>query len=139
ANQKDAMLLQSRKLGAARMTARFIHSDPVSDADRDALLAHYDQVLEPLCQRIQKLNPVRVIATSGTVENIAAMLALPQGGVERAPLAELTQKLLRSDSKARSQMRGLDDQRRDQILAGTVLVDQIFKRLNIKRLDLCPM
>src|SRR3984957_15638900 len=38
-----AMLLESRKLGAARMTAKLIASDPVSPAELKALHAHYDR------------------------------------------------------------------------------------------------
>src|SRR6476661_1201101 len=41
-NSRSATLLESRKLGAARMTAQFVKSDPISDDEKAALLKHYD-------------------------------------------------------------------------------------------------
>ncbi len=34
-------------------------------------------------------------------------------------------------------MKGLDDQRKDQIIAGAVLVSELFKRLNLDRITVC--
>ena len=59
------------------MTARFVHSDPISKSDREALQRHYDRELGPLCASILALKPVAVIGTSGTLENIAAMCGSP--------------------------------------------------------------
>src|SRR5205085_4489114 len=61
-------LLESRKLGAARMTAKYITSDPASPADLKALAAHYDRELGPICKEVLALQPVAAIGTSGTVE-----------------------------------------------------------------------
>src|SRR3954463_8616151 len=48
-----ALLLESRKLGAARMTAKFVKSDPISGDELKALLAHYDEELESLVETIK--------------------------------------------------------------------------------------
>src|SRR5436190_12502357 len=66
-------LLESRKLGAARMTAKYVTSDPVSPADLKALAAHYDRELTPICNQVLAMQPVAAIGTSGTIENLAAM------------------------------------------------------------------
>ena len=58
-DEKEAKLLESRKLGAARMTATFVHSDPISDKDLAALRAHYDEQLVPLATRVHALKPAR--------------------------------------------------------------------------------
>ena len=71
--------LESRKLGAARMTARYISSDPVSPADLKALVANYDRELTPVCKDVLALQPVAAIGTSGTMENLAAMCAALYG------------------------------------------------------------
>src|SRR5437763_2323251 len=47
ADESRPLLLESRKLGAARMTAQFVKSDPIDAADLEKLLRHYDQVLAP--------------------------------------------------------------------------------------------
>jgi len=145
---RRAAMLESRKLGAARMSAKFVHSDPISDDDRKALLRHYDRELSPLVETIVQHKPVKVIGTSGTLENIAAMCGTAHdsnngdgpaatGMIERGPLEKLVDELLKSRTKDRAKMRGLDDQRKDQIIAGALLVRELFNRLKIKRIHLC--
>jgi exopolyphosphatase/guanosine-5'-triphosphate,3'-diphosphate pyrophosphatase len=149
-DESRSMLLESRKLGAARMTATFVKSDPISDADRTALLAHYQEELSPICPRILSLGPIKAIGTSGTLENIAAMCQGDAGGesddadnpagvIEIGRFKKLLDELLRSESADRAQMRGLDDQRKDQIIAGALLVNELFDRLNLRRIHICPM
>jgi exopolyphosphatase/guanosine-5'-triphosphate,3'-diphosphate pyrophosphatase len=141
---KQASLLESRKLGAARMTARYISSDPISPGDLKALLAHYDRELEPVCENVLAHAPVAALGTSGTLENLAAMsnaiygkTANGSGVIEREPLARLVGLLLESRRKDRAKLPGLDDQRKDQIVAGALLVDQLFRRLDLKEIRVC--
>jgi exopolyphosphatase/guanosine-5'-triphosphate,3'-diphosphate pyrophosphatase len=150
-DKNRAAMLESRKLGAARMTAKYIKSDPPSPADLKLLLAHYDRELAPLCDQILALKPTVALGTSGTLENLAAMCANLFGGsarhghtsesiagvIEREPLAKLVGRLLESKSEDRSQLKGLDDQRKDQIIAGAVLVNELFRRLNLEKITVC--
>ncbi len=46
--------------------------------------------------------------------------------------------MLESRAKDRAKIRGLDDQRKDQIVAGAVLVNELFRRLRLKRIEICP-
>lgn len=138
---KKASLLESRKLGAARMTARFVRSDPISKEDLAKLRRHYDAELAPLFKNIQALRPTFVIGTSGTLENIAAMCApysdagqqLP-AVIERKAFGKLLSALLKSDDKQRGRISGLDEQRKGQIVAGAVLVDYLFEHLRLKKI-----
>jgi exopolyphosphatase/guanosine-5'-triphosphate,3'-diphosphate pyrophosphatase len=143
---RRAIMLESRKLGAARMSAKYVNSDPISDDDRKALLRQYQKELAPLIEQIVSHKPVKVIGTSGTLENIAAMCGTahesgngdgPGGIIERGPLEKLVDELLKSRTKDRAKMRGLDDQRKDQIIAGALLVRELFDRLKFKRIHLC--
>ncbi|MGD0464066.1 MAG: Ppx/GppA phosphatase family protein [Tepidisphaeraceae bacterium] len=147
-DDKQAKLLESRKLGAARMTAQFVKSDPISDADHRQLLKHYEKELTPVVEQIQPLRPVKAIGTSGTLENLATMCGSepshngnaadhPQV-IERSRLEKLLADLLESRAKDRAEIRGLDDQRKDQIVAGAVLVNELFRRLRLKRIEICP-
>ncbi|MGA2232337.1 MAG: Ppx/GppA phosphatase family protein [Tepidisphaeraceae bacterium] len=146
-DQKRTMLLESRKLGAARMSATYVKSDPISKSEYAELLAHYDSELLPLCRAIDALKPVKAIGTSGTLENVAAMCGSEAGTngdshrlavIERGPLDKLAEELVESRAKDRLKIRGLDDQRRDQITAGTLLIKEIFDRLHLKRMHICP-
>ena len=155
-DSKKEMLLESRRLGASRMTAGFVKSDPISESDHVNLVAHYDEELRPVCERILELKPQRVFGTSGTLENIALLSAaqaddesaaarngngsaLAEGisVIDRGNFDRLLAKLLKSNSAKRAQMPGLDEGRRDQIVAGAILVDELFRRLKIRRVHMC--
>ncbi len=150
-DKNRASMLESRKLGAARMTAKYVRSDPVSPADLKSLLAHYDRELTPVCEQVLALKPTVALGTSGTLENIAAMCASLYGSrgshshqgesiagvIEREPLAKLVSVLLESKSEDRAKLKGLDDQRKDQIIAGVVLVNELFRRLNLEKITVC--
>jgi exopolyphosphatase/guanosine-5'-triphosphate,3'-diphosphate pyrophosphatase len=142
-DSEKAALLESRKLGAARMTARYVKSDPVEAKELKALIAHYDSEIAPVLQEVQKLKPARMIGTSGAVENLVAMCATSGDGADqpavlkRSSLEKLLNLLIESKSEDRAAMRGLDDKRRDQILAAALLVQEVFRRLNLDQLELC--
>ncbi|MGN6507230.1 MAG: Ppx/GppA phosphatase family protein [Tepidisphaeraceae bacterium] len=135
-NGSEAKLLESRKLGAARMTARFVKSDPISKADLAAMQSHYEQEIAPLAARMKALKPVKCLGTSGTLENIADLC---EGGrfIEFGRLKRLEEKLIKTDAAERANIRGLDDQRKDQIVAGVVLVRTFMEQLELKQIELC--
>lgn len=147
ATDTKPLLLESRKLGSARMTARYIKSDPVDAKELASLLRYYRQELGPLCDSIRAINPVKVFGCSGTLENLAAMCGSPTksngngdgatGMIERAALDSLTARLVESRAKDRAVMTGLDAKRQDQIIAGAVLVRELFHQLDLKRMHLC--
>jgi exopolyphosphatase/guanosine-5'-triphosphate,3'-diphosphate pyrophosphatase len=145
ADSTKPLLLESRKLGAARMTARHVSSDPISAEDLKALTSQYDRELRPLCESILALKPVGAIATSGTIENLAAMCAQfydrdsrrDPSILEKGPLSRLVVALLESRSEDRAAMNGLDDQRKDQIVAGALLVNEVLRRLSLNEMKLC--
>lgn len=143
-----AHLLESRKLGASRMTARFVRSDPLSAENRKALVRHYHAELAPLFEQIHELKPKLVIGTSGTLEAIATMCdpdmadgddddTPPARNIEHDRFGKLLRRLLKSDSAARARIPGLDDARRDQITAGALLVGEIFQRSGAKKIVMC--
>lgn len=146
-NAKQASFLESRKLGAARMTAQFVKSDPIADAEREALLKHYDKELGPICEEIAGLKPVGAIGTSGTLENLAAMSNPDQVTssdgtdaplvIEKGRFQAMLGELVVSKAKDRAKMAGLDAQRQDQVLAGALLVNELFERLKLKKIRIC--
>jgi exopolyphosphatase/guanosine-5'-triphosphate,3'-diphosphate pyrophosphatase len=146
ATDAKPLLLESRKLGSARMTAKYVKSDPIDARELVNLLRHYRQELGPLCQSIAALHPVKALGTSGTLENLAAMTGGAAkdingdglaGVIERDELESLTAQLVESRAKQRAAMSGLDAKRQDQIIAGAVLVRELFLALNLKRMHVC--
>ncbi|MDB5328520.1 MAG: Ppx/GppA phosphatase [Phycisphaerales bacterium] len=137
-DDKEVKLLDSRKLGAARMSAMFVNSDPISKNDLHNLREHYDEHLVPLAARVHALKPVKCLGTSGTLENIATL----SGGdgariIERNKLLKLEERIIKTSAVDRGHIKGLDDQRKEQITAGVVLVASFMKRLDIKQIELC--
>ena len=144
-DKQRALLLESRKLGAARMTARYVDSDPISPENIKALLRHYDRELTPVCESIAALRPVGAIGTSGTLQSIATLCQQydhktnGDGArfIRRDSLKKLQSRLVESTSKQRAQLEGLDDQRKDQIIAGVMLTHQIFVKLDLQQMQIC--
>jgi exopolyphosphatase/guanosine-5'-triphosphate,3'-diphosphate pyrophosphatase len=144
ADAERPLMLESRKLGAARMTAKFVKSDPIDGDELKSLLAHYDQELASLVATIKSHKIVAAMGTSGTIETLCAMCGDVEGSngdsehwIHASALAKLVSELLESKSKDRARMKGLDDDRKDQILAGALLVNRLFELLDLKRMQVC--
>jgi exopolyphosphatase/guanosine-5'-triphosphate,3'-diphosphate pyrophosphatase len=143
ADEHRPLLLESRKLGAARMTAQFVKSDPIDAGDLEALLEHYDRELMPIIQNIEDFKPTHALGTSGTLENLAEMCGSINDGngqpgiIEAERLSRLVGKLIESRAKDREKLQGLDAQRRDQIIAGALLANELMRRLNLRKIELC--
>jgi len=142
ADSSGPLLLESRKLGAARMTARFVKSDPVAADELRALLRHYDEELSPIVEAIRAHKPTRVLGSSGTFENLMAMCGSETSAAGKPilrseSLRHVVGQLLESRSEERAHMRGLDNQRKDQVLAGALLAQELCDRLEIKQIELC--
>jgi len=141
-NEKP-LLLESRKLGAARMTARFVRSDPVEAREIKALLAHYDAEMSSVLRQVRELRPVRIIGTSGSIESLATMCASDEQGpdvpkvLSRTRLEKMIGRLVETTQEERAEIRGLDEKRRDQILAAALFVQELMKRLNVDQLEVC--
>ena len=141
---EKALMLESRKLGAARMTAKYVKSDPIDADELKALLSHYDQELAPVVEAVKQYRIAGAVGTSGTIETLAAMCGDEEGSngdtkvfISASPLAKLMGQLLETRSKDRARMKGLDDDRKDQILAGALLLNRLFELLEIKRMQVC--
>lgn len=139
-NAVDASLLESRKLGAARITSRFVKSDPIDKSDRKALRAHFHAELDGLFDQIRSLKPVRVIGTSGTFENLAQLCGDTDDDgnpvVGRKSFSRVLKQLLASDASKREKIPGLDSHRKEQIVAASLLIDFMMDELKIDRIEL---
>ena len=138
------MTLESRKLGAARMTARFVKSDPPTKDELAALREHYrGELKEMVATSIRPAAPTAVVGTSGTLENIAGMCGFLDKGkaadgakvVTSKRLDKLVSTLSKQTGDERALVPGLDAQRKDQIIAGVVLVQELFASLEEAGLD----
>lgn len=122
----------SERIGVARLTTRFVHSDPISKADRRRLHDHLVAVLEPLAVEAKRFEPTMTIGSSGTLQDLAAMAAARRSEplpvslnhltVTREELVALHDVLLCSTAAERRHMDGLDAKRVDLVVAGSILL-----------------
>ena len=140
-NNDAANILESRKLGAGRLTSTFVKSDPISKPDRKALLAEFATHLDPLLDRIAAAGFGKVNGTSGTLDNLARLC----GDLDEDKRPMLTRKsfktvfkqLVASDAAGREAMPLLDAHRKEQIVAAAVLVDHLFSKLRLRKIRVC--
>lgn len=137
----------SRKLGAARMTGRFISTDPVEADEFKALRAHFREALAPVIEAVAEHGVTEIVGSSGTFENIAQVCANYYGDSDRSiylqsfdkeSLRKVTKQIMTSSRDERQQMPGIDAKRVDQIVAGAMLVDVLMKDLPVEQIRVSP-
>ena len=122
----------SENLGVGRLTAALVHSDPLSKDDRRALRDHITDGLEPVAAAVAPHSPQLVVGSSGTLEDLARMVAarrdhavpasLNQLMITRDELAPLHKLLTTGKAAERRKIEGLDSRRVDLIPAGSMFL-----------------
>ena len=142
ADDKKVHLLESRKIGVARMFERFVTTDPVSAYERTLLEQFFTAELLTSAEKAREMNVTKAIASSGTSQNIARMIRAMNGRDGEATLNNSSftrkefQKLYRSvlplDARERKKLTGLDEKRVDLIVPGLILFNVIFSVFRLK-------
>jgi len=135
--------IASKKLGVARMTAQFIDHDPVSVNEIEMLKKHYKEKLEDVAQAFAAHRTDTMIGSSGTMENIAAMIAYRNDKSPTLSLNELEftskqfftfyDEVIKMNHDERANLKGLDEKRIDLLIPGLVLVRYVLKTFAIKK------
>ena len=142
---REVRSAHSTKLGAIRLTDRFfpdgrIKGDAVADCR-----THVRSFLVPTIRRVRELRPFVAVGSSGTINTVARMAIAAAGGdpsaptngqvVTRSALGDVVATVTgipRADDRAG--IAGLDDRRQDIIVAGALLLEQIFDGLAIEQM-----
>lgn len=141
ADRFGVKLLESRKIGVARMFERFVMSDPVSEHEISLLRQFFAAEMVSAADKASELGVRRGIASSGTAENIARMIRSMNGDEAESPLNNMSlsrrdfNRLYRSvlplRSAERRKLTGLDEKRVDLIVPGLILFDAIFRTFDL--------
>ena len=139
---------RSFKTGVIRLTERFVKSDPLSGRDERRLVKHLNKVMGPYLRSVAERGFDRVIGTSGTILSLGA-LASSTGGpaaddlrnrrVGARGLHKLRKRLTSLSLEGRLAVPGLDPRRADLLVAGSVLLDTIVRRLGAPEITLCDL
>jgi exopolyphosphatase/guanosine-5'-triphosphate,3'-diphosphate pyrophosphatase len=122
----------SVKLGAVRLTAELVESDPPSKADLQRVRDRATEVLEPIARKVRRYRPGMLIATSGTLTSLARLASpklaaatpnsLHQLTVTAEELAPVHEQVQRGSLDERRSLQGLDARRAEIIPAGSVVL-----------------
>ncbi|MGB3299464.1 MAG: Ppx/GppA phosphatase family protein [Phormidesmis sp.] len=151
--------LSSSKVGAVRLSARFVSTDPLSKREYDYLRAYVRGILEPTVEQLQRKlakrieegklpnEPLRLIGTSGTIECLAVLSAMEKTGVAPDPLngyrltydelSKWVSRLRKMTYAERLTLPGMNDKRAEIIVAGAIILYTAMKLLNVDHLTIC--
>src|SRR6266850_844921 len=142
-------LARSFKIGAIRLTERLVHSDPLSDRDERKIVKHVLGEIDRHCEQIVASGFDRVIGTSGTILSIGAVAATAARGtppselrnlhISAKQIRKLRKQVVGLDLEQRLAIPGLDPRRGDLVVAGTVLLDTMLRRLGAEEITLCDL
>ena len=146
ADRGQIQFAQSVKMGAVRMTDSYMPGGVATDTSVRKLRSKVRSAIAPLAHDISLIGFNRVIVSSGTSETLARIVAYQREKV--APLSfngftftyeELSQAVALIVSEKEPQQRrsieGMEPKRADIIAAGSIILEEIARALNIHRLE----
>lgn len=145
-NKENIFYSSSKKIGAARMAAAFVDHDPITEDEINRLRKHFSNELEDLFEAMKQHEVKTIVGSSGTMENIADMIADRQSITASVTLNELTysaksyrkfyKDFIEMDREERLDQSGLEEKRVDIITPGVVLLDLLIKRTGIEQVKI---
>jgi exopolyphosphatase/guanosine-5'-triphosphate,3'-diphosphate pyrophosphatase len=140
--------LSSTKVGAVRLSAEFITTDPISNSEFQSLQAYVRGMLErPVEELLAHLEPgeqPRLVGTSGTIETLATihareklgMVPNPLNGYQlsRKDLKEMVKRLASLSYAERAAIPGMSDRRSEIIVAGALILLEAMTLLGVESL-----
>lgn len=137
---------RSVKLGHIRLTTRFFPNGIVEPGAVDACRAYVRAFLAPATRTLSELGFQVAIGASGTIATAAALIrslegaptsmGLRQADIPAASLTMLVERLasFRTPAERVAGVVGLESKRADVIVAGTILLEQVFERFGVENM-----
>jgi exopolyphosphatase / guanosine-5'-triphosphate,3'-diphosphate pyrophosphatase len=143
--------LSSTKVGAVRLSAELVKTDPISNNEFANLQFYVKGMMERAIEEIRaNLKPgekPRMIGTSGTIETLAMIHAREKLGIVPTPLngyqfslkdlREIVNRLRKLNYAERSAVPGMSDRRSEIIVAGAVILQETMALLGIETITIC--
>jgi exopolyphosphatase / guanosine-5'-triphosphate,3'-diphosphate pyrophosphatase len=143
--------LSSTKVGAVRLTAEHVKTDPISPTEFQELQAFIRGMLERSIEELQAhIKPgerLRMVGTSGTIETLVALNAREKFGAVPTPLngCELSLKDLRdwvnrlrkTNLAERLAIPALSERRAEIILPGAMILQEVMTQLGVESIVVC--
>ncbi|MBE9140838.1 Ppx/GppA family phosphatase [Nodosilinea sp. LEGE 07088] len=143
--------LSSTKIGAVRLTAQYVTTDPISDPEFSTLRGYVRGMIEPnataLRSHLGPEEPMQLIGTSGTIECLAALVAYQRLGLVPDPLngfqisydevSQLIETLRRLPYDERLDMPEMSPRRAEIIVAGAIILHETMGLLKADSITIC--
>jgi exopolyphosphatase/guanosine-5'-triphosphate,3'-diphosphate pyrophosphatase len=132
----------SLKLGAIRLTERFLRREPLRKKDVTECRRYVRAYLTHPVRGARDLGFEVAVGSSGTISNLAEMVHAARGGeplktvsnftFTAAELSEVVARLVKAPTvEERTGLPGLEAKRADIILGGAIILEQAFQELGI--------
>jgi exopolyphosphatase/guanosine-5'-triphosphate,3'-diphosphate pyrophosphatase len=119
-------------LGVARLHSEFVAHDPMRSDEADRIRARVRELVAPFRAKIEQIEPVRAIASGGTIGALvrrlqarrdeAARRSLRGSRVGPADLEALVEELVPSSHAERLALRGIEEARADLLPSGALVL-----------------
>ncbi len=147
----DPRFLSSTKVGAVRLTAEFVTTDPISNREFDRMHAYVRGMLEwPLEDLKASIKPgdnIQMVGTSGTIESLIRLDASETLGTAPSSLhgyvltlerlQSFTQRLRKLSFADRAKLPGMSERRAEIILAGGMILQEVMEELGMTQITSC--
>lgn len=142
----DVLASRSFRLGAIRITERFLAGDPVKPKHVERSRRHAETILTSFGTEMSEAGYDTVVGASGTIETVVSMALAGRGegtglrtlNGQRISAAEVTAvvELLAAtpDPAARAALPGMDPKRADILLGGAVILEQFVRTCRVEEL-----
>ncbi|MBR9977655.1 MAG: Ppx/GppA family phosphatase [Bacteroidetes bacterium] len=137
--------VNSLKIGAVRLTRRFFSGGTIKPRQVEECRRHLAGALDPIVRAVQNYPFELAVGSSGTILNTASMILAAQGmdidddplsmTIQRKDLSSIIDTVLSARTLAqRKTISGIDPGRADIIVAGILILEQVFAQLKLKEM-----
>jgi exopolyphosphatase/guanosine-5'-triphosphate,3'-diphosphate pyrophosphatase len=129
------------RLGAALVHRECVRSDPMTDAEAEAVRARARTLLRPHAARITKRRPAACVAAGGSVRALARLSVRRNDGsrdqsidgerLSRRELGKLCRELVRADHDERLRMPGMQKERADLLPTAALVLETLVEELEL--------
>ncbi len=141
--ERTVLFNNSLKLGAVRLTEKFFQSGKASPDTIDECRRYVRGILKPVERGLDEFTFDVAVGSSGTITNLAQIISVARGNSTDMPMNgfSFTRKELSravatvlslGNAEERGRIPGLDPARADIIVAGAVILDEIFDAIDLK-------
>jgi len=142
-HQRRILYSNSLKIGAVRLTQRFFNGQKTSAKSIRECERYVRGMLNPIRRSAKRQRYEIAVGSSGTIMNIAGIIRLRRDGEEegslnnftfsRDELFETVEEIVEAERpEDRLKIDGLDPARADIIVAGAIILEQVFRELGIR-------